>query len=118
VQFYPLRFYTVDDILVLTKNPVSEDTIRSDDDFQAIAMMHRGVILDMSGMEFVSSEAIGIIVTLHKKTTPLKKKMKWVINNDAVRELFSITALPSVFSGPEDLDFIFDTVEEAVNSEW
>ncbi|MBL8811000.1 MAG: hypothetical protein JNM43_12550 [Planctomycetaceae bacterium] len=108
---YPFWFSTIEDILVLSPNPTSEDTIRSDDAFVTFATMHRGVILDLSDIELVSSRVIGAHMHLRNLLYPLRKPLKLIINVPEILEVVKITRFT-------EFQLVFSTVEEAVNSKW
>ena len=111
MAYYPLWFLTIDDILVLSTKPTSEDTIQTDDAFQTFATMHRGVIFDMSDVDYISSSMVGISIHLHKLLQPLRKRLKMVTSNPEIHDVMKITRTP-VFQ------LLFSTVDEAVSSEW
>ncbi len=117
MNHYPIWFSTVNEILVLSTDPVSEDTIRSDDSLQTFAAMHRGVILDLSGFEYLSSKLVGTMTTVHRLLMPLKKRLRFVINNQESIEILQVTGLRDVFS-QLDVPLIFDNLDDALNSDW
>ncbi|MBR5479166.1 MAG: STAS domain-containing protein [Clostridia bacterium] len=51
------------------------------------------LVFDMSGVEYISSAGIRVLLGAHKKITPAQGKVRIEKANDMVREVFEMTGL-------------------------
>lgn len=65
------------------------------------------IVMDMSGLDFVSSAGLRVILLLAKKNRAAKGKLRFAALQDAVEEVFTMSGFSSMFS-------FFPSVEEAL----
>ena len=66
------------------------------------------IVLDLSGMDFISSVGLGVIVTGYLRTRRYEGQLRLASPQPAVRELLETTRLTKLFP-------LFPSVEEAAN---
>jgi anti-sigma B factor antagonist len=63
----------------------------------AIAAGTRGVVIDMSGVEFIDSTGLSVLLNGLRRVTRAEGQMSLVVSNPTVLRLFEITKLDSTF---------------------
>jgi anti-sigma B factor antagonist len=63
----------------------------------AIAAGTRGVVIDMSGVEFIDSTGLSVLLNGLRRVTRADGQMSLVVSNPTVLRLFEITKLDSTF---------------------
>jgi len=63
----------------------------------AIAEGARGVVIDMSGVEFIDSTGLSVLLNGLRRVTRADGKLALVVTNPTVLRLFEITKLDSTF---------------------
>src|SRR3954453_21046967 len=63
----------------------------------AIAAGTRGVVIDMSGVEFIDSTGLSVLLNGLRRVTRAEGKLSLVVSNPTVLRLFEITRLDSTF---------------------
>ncbi|MFL5844587.1 MAG: STAS domain-containing protein [Solirubrobacteraceae bacterium] len=63
----------------------------------AIAAGTRGVVIDMSGVEFIDSTGLSVLLNGLRRVTRADGQMALVVSNPTVLRLFEITKLDSTF---------------------
>ena len=76
---------------------------------RALASGERYLVVDLSGVSFLDSSGLGVLVTAHKRARAADGVMRLACCQPAVATIFQITALDRAFS-------IHDTVEDAVSA--
>lgn len=69
-----------------------------------IAAEHRDLVVDLTGVGFMDSTGLGVLVGALKKVRTLGGDMQLVISSEKVLQVFRITALTQVFTIHESLD--------------
>jgi anti-sigma B factor antagonist len=64
---------------------------------EAIAAGTRGVIIDMSGVEFIDSTGLSVLLNGLRRVTRNDGRLSLVVSNPTVLRLFEITKLDSTF---------------------
>lgn len=65
------------------------------------------IVMDMAGLDFVSSAGLRVILLLAKKNRAARGKLRFAALQDAVEEVFTMSGFSSMFS-------FFPTVDEAL----
>lgn len=65
---------------------------------------HRELVVDLTGVGFMDSTGLGVLVGALKKVRTLGGDLQLVINSEKVLKVFRITALTQVFTIHETLD--------------
>jgi len=78
---------------------------------EAMERSAAGIIIDIGGMEFVSSAGLRILLMTGKKANALQKKMAIVRSRPQVYKIFKISALDKVLA-------FFDSEPEALQALW
>ena len=65
---------------------------------------HRDVVVDLTGVGFMDSTGLGVLVGALKKVRTLGGDLQLVISSEKVLKVFRITALTQVFTIHETLD--------------
>ena len=65
---------------------------------------HRELVVDLTGVGFLDSTGLGVLVGALKKVRTLGGDLRLVINSEKVLKVFRITALTQVFTIHESLD--------------
>ncbi len=68
------------------------------------------IILDLSGLEFISSEGLGAIIAAHMRCRPHKERLVLAAPREPIRHLLAVTRLDRLFS-------IYESVDQAMRSE-
>jgi anti-sigma B factor antagonist len=76
---------------------------------RALANGERDLVVDLSGVSFLDSSGLGVLVTAHKRTRAAGGSLRLASCRPAVATIFQITALDRAFS-------IYPTVEDAVTA--
>jgi anti-sigma B factor antagonist len=63
----------------------------------AIAAGTRGVVIDMSGVEFIDSTGLSVLLNGLRRVTRANGRLALVVSNPTVLRLFQITKLDSTF---------------------
>jgi anti-sigma B factor antagonist len=63
----------------------------------AIAAGTRGVVIDMSGVEFIDSTGLSVLLNGLRRVTRADGRLSLVVSNPTVLRLFEITKLDSTF---------------------
>ena len=63
---------------------------------------HKKVVLDFSNVQFLSSSALGVLITLKKKSDAIKGKVLICSMRDELMKVFKITKLNKMFEFYED----------------
>ncbi|GMU20305.1 MAG: hypothetical protein AMXMBFR13_04020 [Phycisphaerae bacterium] len=61
------------------------------------AQARRKIILDFDKVRFLSSSALGVLITLHKKAQAIKGRVVLCNVRDEIRKIFKITSLDKLF---------------------
>jgi anti-sigma B factor antagonist len=69
----------------------------------------RKIVLDFSGLTFLASQAVGVLITLGKKADAIKGRVVICGMRDEIRRVFKIMNLRKLFT-------FFDTEEKALRS--
>jgi anti-sigma B factor antagonist len=64
---------------------------------EAISAGTRGVVIDMSGVEFIDSTGLSVLLNGLRRVTRAEGNLSLVISNPTVLRLFEITKLDSTF---------------------
>src|SRR3954469_10596284 len=64
---------------------------------EAIAAGSRGVVIDLSGVEFIDSTGLSVLLNGLRRVTRAQGHMALVISNPTVLRLFEVTRLDSTF---------------------
>ncbi len=64
---------------------------------EAIATGKPGVVLDMSGVEFIDSTGLSVLLNALRRVTRQQGRLALVVSNPTVLRLFEITRLDSTF---------------------
>jgi anti-sigma B factor antagonist len=64
---------------------------------EAIAAGTRGVVIDLSGVEFIDSTGLSVLLNGLRRVTRAQGKMALVVSNPTVLRLFEVTRLDSTF---------------------
>ena len=64
---------------------------------EAIAAGSRGVVIDLSGVEFIDSTGLSVLLNGLRRVTRAHGRLALVISNPTVLRLFEITRLDSTF---------------------
>jgi anti-sigma B factor antagonist len=85
----------------------------------AIAAGTRGVVIDMSGVEFIDSTGLSVLLNGLRRVTRAEGQMSLVVSNPTVLRLFEITKLDSTFDIQPTREKAIERVQAggAVNSE-
>ena len=78
---------------------------------EALERSSAGIIMDLAGMEFISSAGLSILLALRKKAEPGSKKIAIIRAHPSVYKIFKITALDQVLN-------FFDDEDEAIQALW
>src|ERR1700677_3975074 len=62
------------------------------------------IVLDLSGVEFLDSSGLGVLVNYLKRVLAAGGQIRLVVTNRAVRQAIEITRLDTVFAVYDDLD--------------
>jgi anti-sigma B factor antagonist len=76
---------------------------------RALASGERNLVVDLSGVSFLDSSGLGVLVTAHKRARAAGGALRLASCRPAVATIFQITALDRAFS-------IHPTVEDAVSA--
>ena len=68
------------------------------------------IVLDLSGLEFISSEGLGAIIAAHLRCRPHESRLVLAAPPEQIRHLLSVTRLDRLFA-------IYDSVEQALRGE-
>jgi anti-sigma B factor antagonist len=80
---------------------------------ELVAMADQGkMVVDFSGISFMSSAMIGKLVLLHKRCKSAEIKMKVCQISDNVMEVFKITRLHKVFDIQKDREKALDSFDK------
>ncbi len=80
---------------------------------ELVAMADQGkMVVDFSGVSFMSSAMIGKLVLLHKRCKSAEIKMKVCQISDNVMEVFKITRLHKVFDIQKDREKALDSFDK------
>jgi len=63
----------------------------------AIASGTRGLVIDMSGVEFIDSTGLSVLLNGLRRVTRAESRLSLVVSNPTVMRLFEITRLDSTF---------------------
>lgn len=70
----------------------------------AVEQCKKGLIVDLGGVEFISSAGLRALLSVRKKAEAVGKKMGVVRARPAVYKIFKVSGLDAVFSFFEDED--------------
>ncbi len=70
----------------------------------------RVVVVDLSGVSFIDSTALGVLVGAHKRLTSVGGSLRLVVTEPRIRKVLEITDLARIFP-------VFDTVDDAVGEQ-
>ena len=73
------------------------------------AQARRKVVLDFSNVKFLSSSALGVLITMQKKAKEIKGRLLLCGLKPDLRKVFKITSLEKLFE-------FFETEEQALNA--
>jgi len=90
--------------LDMASAPVLRDAIDS-----VLAAGESHLILDLSGVGFLDSAGLRVLVTAHRALTDQRGGLRIVCNTERVREVFRISNLDEVF-------VVFDSVDAALDA--
>ena len=77
---------------------------------QHIAPLERPrIVLDFTGVDYMSSSALGMLITFSKRVLDKDGQLKFCCINSKIYEVFTITKLDGVFQ-------IFETRKDALNA--
>jgi len=65
------------------------------------------IVLDLSGLEFISSEGLGAIIAAHLRCRPQEGRLVLAAPPDQIRHMLAVTRLDRLFA-------IYDSVEQAL----
>ncbi len=91
----------------LTGGPVSELLDNTLDNF--ISKGKKNIVIDLSGIKFINSSGMGILISGYYKTKDNGGTLKLANITRKIEEILSITRLNQIFE-------IYNSVDEAVNS--
>jgi anti-sigma B factor antagonist len=83
----------------------------------AIAEGARGVIIDMSGVEFIDSTGLSVLLNGLRRVTRNDGRLALVITNPTVMRLFEITKLDSTFDIQTTREAARDSVQAGARSD-
>ena len=82
----------------------------------AVAAGTRALVLDMSGVEFIDSTGLSVLLNGLRRVTRADGRMALVISNPTVLRLFEITKLDSTFDIQPTLEAAIERVQAAAGS--
>jgi anti-sigma B factor antagonist len=106
-----LRLISVSGEIHVTTAP--DFSVRLND---AIAAGTRGVVIDLSGVEFIDSTGLSVLLNGLRRVTRAHGKMALVISNPTVLRLFEITRLDSTFDIQPSREAALAAVQAAGNN--
>jgi anti-sigma B factor antagonist len=86
------RVITVSGEIHVTTAPEFSESLND-----AVAAGSRGVVVDMSGVEFIDSTGLSVLLNGLRRVTRADGRMALVVSNPTVLRLFEITKLDSTF---------------------
>ena len=82
----------------------------------AIAAGTRGVVIDMSGVEFIDSTGLSVLLNGLRRVTRAEGRLALVVSNPTVLRLFEITKLDSTFDLQPTREAALERVQGAAGS--
>jgi anti-sigma B factor antagonist len=82
----------------------------------AIAAGTRGVVIDMSGVEFIDSTGLSVLLNGLRRVTRANGRLALVVSNPTVLRLFQITKLDSTFDIQPTREAALERVQAAGGS--
>ena len=78
---------------------------------EALQESPAGIVIDMGGVEFISSSGLRMLIAAYQSAQEAEKPMALVRAQPSVYKIFKVSALDSMFR-------FFDNEEEAVQTLW
>lgn len=69
---------------------------------EAMTATSEGMIVDLSGLEFIDSSGLGVLIGLLRRLNGQKRPLAVIITNERIIKVFVITGLDKIFEIVED----------------